>query len=83
MSVKREIIEEIDIIRQKLFNDSHNILDLLVRGTDYISIKLSLHSIIPTYDMVIKISPIPSNFFFIYKIHHMEKIRKIFKGEKK
>ena len=81
MSVKKEIIDEADIIWEKLFKDSKNVLGLLVRGTDYISIKPSFHSIPPTADMVIK-DAIKMNFEnkydFIFLATEDNKIRQKF-----
>ena len=54
MSVKQNIMDEANSIWQKLFKNSSNVLGLLVRGTDYTSIKPDGHSIPPTPEMVIK-----------------------------
>ena len=45
MSVKKGIIDESNILWNKLFNNSTNVLGILARGTDYTSIHPSGHSI--------------------------------------
>ena len=45
MSVKKNIIEEANTSWNKIFNNSTNVLGILVRGTDYTSIQPSGHSI--------------------------------------
>ena len=52
--LKLEIINEIDQIIKKLFKSSKNILGILVRGTDYISLKPKNHPIPPNNEIVIK-----------------------------
>ena len=53
MSVKRNILDDANIIWEKLFGNSKNVLGVLVRGTDYISIKPYHHSIPPSAEMAI------------------------------
>ena len=53
MSVKDDILNEANDLWGKLFNNSKNVLGLLVRGTDYISIKPFEHAIPPSVDMAI------------------------------
>ena len=53
MSVKSNILEEANIIWKKLFKDSKNVLGVLVRGTDYTTLKPVLHSIPPSPEMAI------------------------------
>ena len=52
--IKNEIIKEADIIINKLFGYSKNILGILIRGTDYIARKPKNHPIPPTAEQVIK-----------------------------
>ena len=53
MSVKNDIIKEGNNLWKKLFNNSKNVLGLLVRGTDYISLKPYEHPIPPSVGMAI------------------------------
>ena len=53
MSVKKEIIDEGNIIWDQLFNNSKNVLGILARGTDYVTIKPDSHSIPPTAETTI------------------------------
>lgn len=52
--VKKEIIKESNIIKGKLFNNSNNVLGVLIRGTDYLSVKPKGHPIVPSAEQVIK-----------------------------
>ena len=52
--IKDEIINESNKFRKKLFNNSNNILGVLVRGTDYISIRPKDHPIQPNPEIVVK-----------------------------
>ena len=54
MSVKREILNEANMIWEQLFKNSKNVLGVLVRGTDYTTIKPLEHSIPPTAEQAIK-----------------------------
>lgn len=54
MSVKKNIVDEANIIWEKLFSNSSNVLGLLVRGTDYITIRPYEHAIPPSAEKVIK-----------------------------
>lgn len=47
MPIKSEIIKEANIIRDKLFKGSYNILGILARGTDYITRKPRSHPVQP------------------------------------
>ena len=53
MSVKKEIIDEGNALWEKLFNNSKNVLGILARGTDYVTIKPYSHSIPPTAETAI------------------------------
>ena len=53
MSVKNDILKEGNNLWTKLFNNSKKVLGLLVRGTDYITIKPYEHAIPPSVDMAI------------------------------
>jgi hypothetical protein len=50
--IKTEIIKEANYKFKLLFNDSINILGILIRGTDYIAKKPSHHAIQPSPEMV-------------------------------
>ena len=52
--LKNEIMVESNNIFKKLFKDSNNILGILMRGTDYIVLKLPFHPIPPKPKLVIK-----------------------------
>ena len=47
MPIKSEILKEANIIRNKLFKGSYNILGILARGTDYITRKPKSHPVQP------------------------------------
>lgn len=51
--IKNEIIDETIKIRKNLFNNSINILGILIRGTDYISMKPRGHPVQPKAELVI------------------------------
>ena len=51
--VKNEILKEANIIKKILFQDSNNVLGVLVRGTDYIAIKPKDHAIQPRLSTII------------------------------
>ena len=51
---KKNLIKESNINRQKLFQNSNNILGVLIRGTDYISINPKGHPKAPKAEMVIQ-----------------------------
>lgn len=50
--IKNEILKEANIIMKNLFKGSNNILGVLVRGTDYISIKPKGHPIQPELSQI-------------------------------
>ena len=52
--LKSKIIKEAEKVRKKLFNESKNVLGVLIRGTDYISKKPKGHPIQPDPNIVIK-----------------------------
>ena len=52
--IKDEIIQKANKFYKLLFKNSHNILGILIRGTDYIAKKPFGHAIQPTPEMVIK-----------------------------
>ena len=54
MPIKNEIIKESNNIINRIFNESRNILGILLRGTDYIAIKPKGHAIPPKTKDVIK-----------------------------
>ena len=82
MPIKNSIIELSNRIMKKLFKNSNNILGVLIRGTDYISLKPKMHPIQPTIDMVIsdvRQMDIKNNYDYIFFTTEDEKIRKKFK----
>lgn len=82
MPIKNSIIELSNRIMKKLFKNSNNILGVLIRGTDYISLKPKMHPIQPTIDMVIsdvRQMDIKHNYDYIFFTTEDEKIRKKFK----
>jgi hypothetical protein len=83
MPIKLEILKESNYIYKKLFNGSHNILGILMRGTDYISIKPPSHPIPPEPEMVIKdVKALIKNkaYNWIFITTEDDKIREIFKN---
>ena len=54
MPIKEQLIYEAKLNFISLFNKSNNILGILIRGTDYISIRPTGHPIQPNSDMVIE-----------------------------
>lgn len=52
--IKNKFIKKAIKIKNKLFKDSNNILGILARGTDYISIKPHGHPIPPNIELMIK-----------------------------
>ena len=59
--IKKEIIKESNIIFNRIFNQSRNILGVLLRGTDYITRKPKGHAIPPKTEDVIKDAKILDN----------------------
>ena len=54
LSIKKEIINESDLLRRKLFYNSDNVLGILMRWTDYLATKPKNHPIPPDIDTVFK-----------------------------
>ena len=54
MPLKNELMEEANSIMKQLFGNSKNILGILMRGTDYISLRPRFHPIPPNSSLVIK-----------------------------
>jgi hypothetical protein len=54
MSIKNEILEEANIIWNKLFNNTKNVLGVLARGTDFLDLKPGGHSIPPSVEKIIE-----------------------------
>ena len=81
MSVKNDILKEGNNLWKKLFNNSKNVLGLLVRGTDYISIKPHEHAIPPSAGMAIndtKIWDRKNKYDYIFLATEDDNIRKKF-----
>ena len=84
MPIKSNIIVLSNKMMKKLFNNSKNILGVLIRGTDYISIKPRLHPVQPTIDMVIsdvKQMDFKNNYDYIIFTTEDEMIREKFTKE--
>ena len=84
MPIKNEIIIESNNIFKNLFKGSHNILGILMRGTDYISRKPSQHPIPPEPEMVIrdiKILLKNKTYEWLFITTEDDKIRDIFINE--
>ena len=54
MPIKKEIMKKVNNIRKKLFNGSQNVLGVLARGTDYITLKKKGTPIPPTAGKMIE-----------------------------
>ena len=52
--IKKEIINEAILIREKLYNGLYNVLGVLMRGTDYIAMRPKNHCIPPTIEILIE-----------------------------
>ena len=52
--IKKELIKESNIIKDRLFRKSNNVLGVFIRGTDYISTKPKMHPIVPSLKQIIK-----------------------------
>ena len=84
MPIKSNIIALSNKMMKKLFNNSSNILGVLIRVTDYISIKPRLHPVQPTIDMVIsdvKQMDFKNNYDYIFFTTEDEMIREKFTKE--
>ena len=53
MPVKKEIMNEVNDIMKKFFGNSKNILGVMIRGTDYTTLRPKGHSVQPTVEQVI------------------------------
>lgn len=81
MPIKNDILNQVNDIMKKLFNDSKNILGVKLRGTDYLSRKEKRHSIQPKVEKVIydvKIMDIQYKYNFIFFSTEDELIKKKF-----
>ena len=81
MPIKEEIINESNIIIKKLFNNSKNILGVLIRGTDYLAKKPINNPIPPKVEMVIKDAKIMdkrNNYDYIFLTTEDDIIRQKF-----
>ena len=81
MSIKREIIDLSKKIMYKLFKNSKNILGVLARGTDYISIKPKGHPIPPNLmELIHDVKEMDNlyNYDYIFFSTEDEMIRDIF-----
>ena len=54
MSVKKEIMDHANILWAQLFNKSKNVFGFLGRGTDFVNLNPSGHSIPPSIDKMIE-----------------------------
>ena len=67
--IQKEIVNEAKIIRKKLYKGLYNVLGVLIRGTDYISMRPKGHSIPPKINMLIndiKDFDIKNNYDWIF-----------------
>ena len=65
LSLKKELINESNFMKKKLFKNSQNILGILARGTDYISAKPKNHPIPPNFEMMINdINKMDKNYHY-------------------
>ena len=81
MPIRNEIIQEANIIKSNLFNNSNNILGVKIRGTDYLSVKPKKHSVQPKIEQVItdvKIMDKHYNYDYIFFATEDEKIKQKF-----
>ena len=79
--IQNKILLEAKLIFKRLFNDSYNILGILMRGTDYISRKPSGHPIPPNSSMVIndiKNLNLKNNYDWFFISTEDDSIRDIF-----
>ena len=80
MPIKKSIIDEVNIIKNKLFGDSQNILGVKLRGTDYKN-RPKGHSVQPKIERVIidvKKADLKYNYDFIFFATEDESIKKQF-----
>ena len=81
MPIRNEIIKEVEIKAKKFFGASKKVLGVLIRGTDYISLKPKGHSIPPRVEQVIsdvKEMDQKYNYDYIYFTSEDEEIKKKF-----
>ena len=79
--IKKQIILEAERIKLKLFGNSNNILGILIRGTDFISVMPKGHHIPPTCEMVfedIKIMDKKYNYDYFFITTEDKILRKKF-----
>ena len=79
--IKKEIIDETNIIIKKLFFNSNNVLGVKLRGTDYITMKLKNHPIPPKLDDVIsdvKKLIVKNKYDWVFIVSEDEGIKKRF-----
>ena len=79
--IKSNIIKEAEIIKYKLFKTSENILGILMRGTDFLSIKPRRHAIPPNSSMVfedVKIFNKKYNYDYFFITTEDDNIREAF-----
>ena len=81
MPIKKDLMNEVNIIMKNLFGNSENILGVKLRGTDYLAAKPPGHSIPPSVNQVIldvKEMDETYNYDFIFFSTEDELIRKKF-----
>ena len=84
MPLKQEIYDEVNIIKNKLFGNSENILGVLARGTDYITLKPKGFPIPPKAEEMIedaKKMNNENNYDFIFLATEDNIIKEKFKNE--
>jgi hypothetical protein len=81
MPVKRKIIDKVNILWKKLFNNSNNVLGVLARGTDYKYLAPGGHSKAPTVEKIIEdVKKMDANYTYdwIYLTTEDDKIKENF-----
>lgn len=82
--IKKKLIKESNIIKDRLFRKSNNVLGVFIRGTDYISVKPKLHPKVPSTEQIIKDIKLMNkkfNYDWIFIITEDKNIRKNFINE--
>jgi hypothetical protein len=81
MPVTRKIIDKVNILWKKLFNNSNNVLGVLARGTDYKYLAPGGHSKAPTVEKIIEdVKKMDANYTYdwIYLTTEDDKIKENF-----
>lgn len=79
LPIKKGIIREANIIKNRLFKNSNNVLGVFIRGTDYLSVKPKRHPIVPLTENIIKDIKIMNKKYkydMIFAVSEDKRIRK-------